>query len=680
MADPGLLSLLSWLSFVVLLPLAILPWLSRTFREYAAPVAMTASILAFGAITWYLALLHLPLELGLLPFILAAAGAAITRRYRRDTFREYAPYLVVFLVFFCVLLEVRLIDPTISFAEKFMDHAMLASIMRSPQVPPLDPWFAGGFLNVYYYLGYWICGAIALVTRVPSVIAFNCALPTFFGLSAAGLLAIGRLVAGRFGAVLPGVLLLPNPAFFVIAITGTPAGQLLWNSTRVIGNTIHEYPAFSFVWGDVHPHVMGIPVQVLLVFLLLFALLSWPRLDLPGRLLLVGTSALALGSMPPVNSWDVLVYAPLVLVVGAVLWWQGRRAPVSPAPCHQGPPWLYLIGVPLAGVALYAPYYLEMVPSGIRGIGIVTVPSVPSAYLLVHGFALAVLYVALGKDIIRRPWLTLVAVPVALAGYPAAALAIIPLVYLVARRHFDPEDLLLVAGLAIIIFCEFLYLQDSMGETYFRMNTVFKFYTVSNLLLGAGCAVLLARGLDRLAGPRPLTPLARRLLPAAAIVALLVAPAVISPLTPHGPGTLDGMAYLETEHPADAAAIRYLRALPPDPSFVLVEAEGGDYTYYSRISTFTGIPAILGMPFHEYQWRGGGGSWFGERQGDIRAIYEDPSRTVSLMRKYDATLLVIGKAERDQYTVRAGDGTPGLRLLCSAGDTSIYTTNGQPAA
>ena len=62
-------------------------------------------------------------------------------------------------------------------------------------------------------------------------------------------------------------------------------------------------------------------------------------------------------------------------------------------------------------------------------------------------------------------------------------------------------------------------------------------------------------------------------------------------------GTLDGLAYLKDSHAGDAGAVTFLRTLEGDER--IVEAEGGDYTYYSRVSSFTGIPSVVGMPFHE---------------------------------------------------------------------------------
>ena len=89
---------------------------------------------------------------------------------------------------------------------------------------------------------------------------------------------------------------------------------------------------------------------------------------------------------------------------------------------------------------------------------------------------------------------------------------------------------------------------------------------------------------------------------------LFILPFVIPVNQNYGTGTLDGLAYLSESHPGDAAAVAYLRTLAGNE--IIVEAEGGDYTYYSRISSFTGIPGIIGMPFHEYMWRGDDTGWF----------------------------------------------------------------------
>ena len=117
---------------------------------------------------------------------------------------------------------------------------------------------------------------------------------------------------------------------------------------------------------------------------------------------------------------------------------------------------------------------------------------------------------------------------------------------------------------------------------------------------------------------------------------------------------------------------RTSRALPGDER--IVEAEEGDYSYYSRISSFTGIPTIIGQPFHEFMWRGVDTSWLSIREDDVKAIYEQSNETVQLMKKYNATLLYVGDPEREQYNVSLPQ--TGLVNIYSADNTDIYRLAG----
>ena len=55
---------------------------------------------------------------------------------------------------------------------------------------------------------------------------------------------------------------------------------------------------------------MSMPNQLFLIALLAFAWTRWAGLSSRQRWTLIGISALSLGAMPGINSWDVLVYAP----------------------------------------------------------------------------------------------------------------------------------------------------------------------------------------------------------------------------------------------------------------------------------------------------------------------------------------------------------------------------------
>ncbi|NLA38251.1 MAG: DUF2298 domain-containing protein, partial [Methanomicrobiales archaeon] len=479
MAGEMIPSVLSWLLVIKVLQLGTWPALDRTLEKLAAAAAYPASILAFTLLSWYCGLLGLPVWLALLPFAGSIIYAGSRGFYTRERLRSSLRWDAAFLIPFLFMLEVRWINPTISYAEKFMDHAFLASIMRHPVVPPLDPWYAGGTLDVYYYIGYWTNGALGLASGVPSTVTFNLALPTVLGLAAVSLYAIGHLLLDRHRWLPVLFLLLPNPSAVYLILTGAPWLDILWGSTRAIENTINEYPLFSMLWGDVHPHVMGLFNQAFLLFLLILAYTRWEGLSMRGRAVLCGLAALSLGSMPGINSWDVLVYAPATLVFGLLIW--RRYGNLSRDEARS---WMVLATVPPLAVAAYLPFYIQLNSPGIEGIGLVTAPSAPAEFLLVHGFFLAILIAACAPDIRRRPCLLLAALPFVLAGYPAAVIAVVPLVYIALRRRFTVADTHAILGLLIIIATEFLYLKDNMGEAYFRMNTVFKFYLPAWILMG----------------------------------------------------------------------------------------------------------------------------------------------------------------------------------------------------
>jgi YYY domain-containing protein len=616
-------------------------------------------------------------------------------------------YAATFLLFFFSMVSVRFMNPSISYAEKFMDHAFLASVMRVPIVPPLDPWFSSGYLNVYYYLGYWIFGLLGITSGVTSQVAFNLVLPTVFGFSAVLLYALGKMIAPRFPWMVPATLLIVNPSFIFQVIQGKSAGAILWDSTRTIPNTINEYPLFSFLWGDVHPHVIGIFNQVLFIFLLVYSLLRFRDLKAGSRALLILICGLSLGSMPPINTWDIIVYAPITLVFGLMIWhreqesspfishWRdiagsvrriGEKAQSGFQDLHllcrggirklpamiPAAPWSFFFLVPVSAALCYLPFYIQMNTRGILGIGLVHTSTAPVEFLLVHGFFILIMVLYLARDIWKRPLFLIVPAIVALSGFPAAAIAIVPFVYLLVRRRHTPAEILAIFGLAIVILCELLYLKDNMGETYYRMNTVFKFYIAAWLLMGASSFSMFSTMTARRVPPGYFPAWSGRLALAVVSVILIVAPLAVPLDPPYTGGTLDGLAYLGAAHPGDASAVAFLRSLPGVRG--IVEAEGGDYTYFGRVSSFTGIPTIIGWPFHEYMWRTDTDGWYGKRLSDVRTIYEDPAMTTALMRQYNMTHIYVGDPERERYTVRVEEA--GLVTVYNNGGVLIYALNG----
>jgi YYY domain-containing protein len=190
------------------------------------------------------------------------------------------------------------------------------------------------------------------------------------------------------------------------------------------------------------------------------------------------------------------------------------------------------------------------------------------------------------------------------------------------------------------------------------------------------------------------------LIGAALIYPVLAASVVTNNFTPaSGSGlTLDGTAFMATQPanvctpcsscPAyagtdlgDNDAILWLNT-HVQGSPVILEAPGCEWSYYSRVSAFTGLPTLIGWPGgHEGEWRI---NWLPEQhQGDIlgaravvaNEIYTNPNQgtVLALLRQYHVRYVYVGYIERELYTGTNLDrfGTF-LHLVYRRGGVSIY--------
>ena len=207
-------------------------------------------------------------------------------------------------------------------------------------------------------------------------------------------------------------------------------------------------------------------------------------------------------------------------------------------------------------------------------------------------------------------------------------------------------------GLYLLMGVELFYLDDLF---FIRLNTVFKAYFQAWLLLGVASAF----GLYYLWAcfhERPSLGIRVSLAALGGFVAVLLVASVYYPVgsaldrarVSDEPATLDGLAFLERQSPAEYRAILWLRDEAEWGR--VVEAVGPDYSEYSRVSSHTGYPTLLGWPTHEEHWRGGVRSQL-TRRGDVDRIYTtgDESEVESLLAKHRVRYVVMGPRERNTY-------------------------------
>ena len=573
---------LLWLLAVELLGLLALPLAFVLFRrlpDRGFTLAKPMALVLFSYALWVLGLSRIaPNSLvtiaGILVFGAVIAGF-VGRRHRaqlaaffRSEWRTLAVAELVFLGFFLLWAGIVSEVPAINHTEKPMDFAFLNGVLQSRYFPPEDPWLSGHPIS-YYYFGHFTMAFLTRLSTVPSSVGYNLAVslvPALVAVGAFGLVHnLVRLTGGSwkaavgFGLAAPALLLLlgnlegvlefvhaqgwGSPEFWqwvgIKGLEGVSSGSSAfpeqiwwwWRATRVIDTlvdgqsldyTITEFPMFSFLLGDLHPHVVSLPFVILGLSLCLNLFLSVDKFGL--RWLWrhsweAAALSLFLGAVAFINLWDFpLLAAALVLLVLARAYQQeegnlsvaGGRAALMVAP------------ILVVAIALFLPYYstfdgqtsgilpwakastrpllfflviglsfllsLSLVLRQLPGLAKPSRREAP-AFALVILVALAPLLVwsgivlfitdevgdALAKIGSRALWVGPGLAIVAIAGISASQRV------LLGRDTVMVFPLLLAAIAAyLLVGAELFYVADVFGN---RMNTVFKVYYQAWLLL-----------------------------------------------------------------------------------------------------------------------------------------------------------------------------------------------------
>jgi YYY domain-containing protein len=585
----------------------------------------------------------------------------------------------VFTIAFFSWALLRSFAPDVWNTEKPMDMAFVNAVNRSEWFPPHDPWMSGESLN-YYYFGHYVVALLIRATGVDPASGFNLGVALFYALTASTLFAVAATLAlSRRGTSVTRASLAGFSAVVFALVLGNLAGafELLgdprplaeydwWSPSRVIDGTANEFPFFSYLLGDLHAHVMATPFALVSAGFALQLALAGPRpatrgrgLALPGcELVLAG---LVVGSLYAINSLDFPTALALI-VGGAVLWLVQANAGGRPWPTLG---WLLLLAV--TALALFAPFIVQYAPDT-AGVGLVRqhdpftrfaadVALIYALPLWIVGAALAH-RLAVPRRYIAWSAVAVLVVLVALAPQRVAGLFLVGALAAVAlhaaldRRLIQPERffwLLVSLALMLVAIGEFAYIRDAFeGTVSFRFNTVFKagYQAWFLLAIAAGCGLVWAGGWLR-----------RPVLRAWAVgLGLLLALLAIYPVAGSyartngfsSEPTIAGDRWLSASQPGDAAAIGWLRA-NVSGSPTILEAFGPDFSHegHARISTFTGLPSVIGWAGHELQW----GHHPGSRPEDVRLAYSTLDLGVArrLLARYRVRYVVVGSLERASY-------------------------------
>ncbi|MEO6888787.1 MAG: DUF2298 domain-containing protein [Ktedonobacteraceae bacterium] len=752
---------LFWWLALLLLGLLVYPLIFpilRTLADRGYIFSKTLGILLLAYPAWLLAATHMQpfsrasllLVMGVMAFLATllcilqrrTLQAFLLQRWRLLLFEE-----LLFTLAFLLFVGIRALNPDLWHiylgGEKPMELAFLNAVLRSPYMPPYDPWFADGYINYYYY-GYVIIGALIKLTGIFPMTAFNLALPTLFALTFTGAVSLVysltaripiALLGGYFAALLgnfDGLAQFRGQLAALLAHMAPPAFQY-WQSSRVIPFTINEFPFWSFLFADLHPHVIDMPIAVLMLGLATALLLSAcdssltpgeRRRMFPGLYVLL---AFVFGTIACVNPWDMPVYAVVlaaIFVMQKVQEMRGssRRETAIALAFH-----LVTLGLVCGlGYLCYAPFYAAYQQLYVDGLGLVQLGTRLGDYLTLFGLwiflALSFFLLELyrwwtGRQSRRSSarWAAIyllvcgvVLILAALSGLKTLLVALVGLggFLFIMRYKVSPKGLLagapsagaslsltyllLLMGLCISLGMEIVYVRDFLdGGDYERMNTIFKFSMQAWLCFAIGGALAVHRMRDLWQG------LARRVwlgvlvvlvlscsvfLPEGSASRLLDHQAWIQAQPPSQSAaylpTLDGFAFAHAWYPSDASAIEWLNAHVAGAPVILEAEAPVSYQWFNRVSVYTGLPDVLGWPDHEDEQRYSSQPL--NRITDIGIIYTTTSQAqaFTLLRYYHVRYIYVGALERQIY---AGQSTQGLdKFDLMLGDTLkiVYRADG----
>jgi YYY domain-containing protein len=589
--------------------------LFRHFGDGGYGFARAVGLILMAWISWMLAATHMLINnvwpyLAALMFLvmLAREGWRWQQEAMRDFWQERRGLIWavegVFSGAFLLFLFIRLLNPDLwqpwFGGEKFMEFAFFNAVLKTPTFPPYDPYFAHGIMNYYYY-GYQILAVPTKLTGLKPTIVFNLAIPTLFALTATGAFSLTYTLAaglrrrtanwranrgaGLLGAVivalmsnLEGGLVLfrqlaqVSPSHFQSGVPGlttlvralaalpgalngnTPLPPYnFWDISRVLPFTINEFPFWSYLFADFHPHMIGIPFTLLFLALAYALVVSlnhrksaiWPILL---------TLPLVLGAIGAINLWDLPTYLGIGLLAWLLgVWLRDGRIRVLPGI-------LFLLYLGAAPLLLYRPFFSHYTTVFNTGVAMAYAKTDAALWLRLWGFfifvAISYALITFGarpgrvpllewlaglfrhdtrsarfldfyEALIPKNWLLpfsqgillLIALLGGLLlkkGYTVIALLLM-LVAVISlflfrrsampdRRKINAADQFVAAlfftGLLILLGVEIVYLKDFLcgcGEGFFsknhgewyRMNTLFKFYIQAWVILGVAAGAAL---------------------------------------------------------------------------------------------------------------------------------------------------------------------------------------------
>ena len=686
----------TWYLLALVLGVTAMPLTGRLFRRFQDRgwiFSKVTAIAVSGFLTWFLVAVKIikftTITCIVVTLVCAAASLILYWREQKAGFEcipcahldlVYAEELLFFAAFLLWTYFAGF-HPAAYGTEKFMDYGFMEAMMRSKTLPATDLWYSQGKIN-YYYGGQYFAVFLTKLSGAKVELTYNLMRTFVAGLAfAMPFSLVHQMVTNRLGKTgSRWKKALPSVTGILAGISVSIAGNMhyviygqiipfirklkgeevssYWfpDATRYIGfnpdvedKTIHEFPCYSFVLGDLHAHVVDI-MFVLLLLGLLYAWMKkvrttelsgdsmsrrefWKKQLLMPQLLAAGA---LLGMFHWTNYWDFVIY--FVVTCGAALFMNiiGQRGKIR-----------WALGVTAAQAAeililatvIILPFTLQFDTSNmVQGIALAQHHSLPHQLLVLWGLPGILTSLFVVSLLVEK-----------LRGAEQKSL------YHLLASIGMPDLFAVLMGLCaigLVLIPELVYVRDIYESGNARANTMFKLTYQAYIMFGMTMIYAIFR----------LLVIGRnKILKVLAFIGLFFFVwtcgyfgnsvhswfgEVWKPSQYKG---LNATAFLETDFPEDVNGIRWLKENISDAPVVL-EANGDSYSEYERVSAMTGLPTIMGWYVHEWLWRGDLAD-LNAKIEEIQEIYTstDETRVKELLEEYHVSYIFVGSCERNKY-------------------------------
>ena len=681
---------MTWWEILWIMGLVFMPVTARIFHGFDDKGWMYSKVLAIvicGYAEWILTSLRLIHFTTLSCIVITVLCGVISIAYgMHGKQKEIFPWKqakliyreeIIFFTVFLLWTYMAGFHPAAHGTEKYMDFGFMKSMMRSTTLPSEDMWYAGKAFN-YYYGGQYFAVFLTKLTGTKVEITYNLMRTMIAAFAFVLPFSLvrqmlkdklgkrGRAWITDFGGILAGlsVSMSGNLHYIIYGKIFTLLGirEDYWfpSTTRFIGfdppvtgdETIHEFPSYSFVLGDLHAHVINV-FFVLAVLGILYAWIkrnsgkSWKQKEI----FLLG---LFLGIFLFSNTWDFMIY---YVVICGTLFFGNLKRYLNSTDMRTGIKWSVVqwIELLLTAVLISLPFHLQFKSVMVQGIGIVKIHTAFYQFCVLWAFPLLICGLFVVSTLIKNRNFT----------------------NKKTRNLFykiNVSDLygvvLSLCAMGLILIPEIVYVRDIYEKTAPRANTMFKLTYQAYILFALMMSyVLVSFVTDRIRTlqKNKLNERHQKIrLPKVQIafggmaIILLVSTCgyLINATSNWFTGfpmkskyqTLNATGYLENAIPEDAAAIRFLnKNITGQPT--VLEACGDSYKDYdNRVSAMTGLPTVLGWYVHEWLWRNNLQEE-NERKADVETIYTSTDKTEvqELLNKYHVDYIFIGSCEYEKY-------------------------------